>query len=354
MIDYGDVRGIRTGIVHLIIARTRSALRHRNPPNHYDSLLALLRSIRAYLQEFRKRRLSVRNATPDSIRFADGPSELEAVLDAMRQIDRDVLPILREEGDSIALILPTAMEWVGWESMRILDTEEEFKDHVLDLAHAGLDDALLMLLGMLGPHLRQQSDEIDRRMVPLLMGNALGHFERCLNCGDMITAHRLAAIIFSALHFNPDYSLARDRARQRIPYNIGIYREWILACMAEIHLIYPWLDPEALLRRSITLFSSLLGTPGDPLPLRLQFAEKSRAYITQSGQDLLELLAQHFDLRKRRFDPYRCPTVWDFVGVGDHPMVQDFMRRRNHRIPRFQLQFLIEIRDNLVRGSFWS
>jgi hypothetical protein len=338
----------------LITAGIDSRLKRSSLPGPFDSLLDLLLRIRLSVHELRRTCNCVRAPGQCSIRLSHRPAKLKVVQEAMRQIDRSVLPKLRDGGDAIAFILPTAIEWVGWESMKILDTEEEFSEHVRDLAHAGLDGALLMLLGMLGPHLRQQSDEIDRRMIPLLMGIALRQFRQSLDCEDMVAAQRLAAIIFSALHFNPDYSLARDRVRQRAPYNFETYRNWFTACVDEIRSAHPLLDAPGLLQRSIELFPSLLGAPGDPLPLPLQFADKSRGYMEQSGQDLLELLAQQFERREYRTGTYCCPTVWEFVSCGLHPVVQDFMRRRNHRIPPFQLALLLQIRDSLVRRTLWG
>ena len=141
----------------------------------------------------------------------------------LHEVERDILPRLRADADPMALILPTAVEWVGWESLRIIDTDAEFMAHVHDLAYAGLDGALLVLLGMLGPHLRQQSDEVDRAILPLLLRVALQRLRRALLRADLVIARRLVGIIFNALHFNPDYSLARDRVRQRIPYDLAIY-----------------------------------------------------------------------------------------------------------------------------------
>ena len=157
----------------------------------------------------------------------------------MREIDLDILPSIRAVADPIAFVLPTSTEWVGWEALRITDTEEEFLEHVLDLSHAGLDDALLVLLGMLGPHLRQQSDEVDCAILPLLLATAFRRLDAALESGKLTLAETVAGVIFNAVHFNPDYSLSRDRARQRQPYDFAIYRKWSSGCLDEIGRIAP-------------------------------------------------------------------------------------------------------------------
>ena len=121
----------------------------------------------------------------------------------MREIDLDILPSIRAMADPIAFVLPTSIEWVGWEALRITDTEEEFLEHVLDLSHAGLDDALLVLLGMLGPHLRQQSDEVDCAILPLLLATAFRRLDAALESGKLTLGETVAGVIFIAVHFNP-------------------------------------------------------------------------------------------------------------------------------------------------------
>jgi hypothetical protein len=317
----------------------------------YASLRDQLQRIRHAARDFRQNRVYSRSPDQRSTSVNRRPAELRVVNEAMRKIDREVLPEIRERADPIAFILPTAIEWVGWESLRIADTDEEYRQHVLDLFHAGQDEPLLVLLGMLGSHLRQQSDEIDRMVLPLLLGIAFQRLQQSLDSDDMGAARRFAGIIVNALHFNPDYSLARDRVWRRTPYDFAVYQSWFSACFDEIRRTHPSCDARSLLRRSVVLFPSLLGSPGDPLPLPLQFADKSRRFMEQSGQDVLELLAQYVEQCDDTVRGGGAPTVWDFVSGEAHPVVRNFMRMRNHRIPRLQLELLTCVRDSMVRGT---
>jgi hypothetical protein len=165
-------------------------------PSPYASLLDHLQRVRRAVRDFRQNHTCSRSLDRRSPRVTGRSAGLRVVNEAMRKIDRDVLPELRDRADPIAFILPSAIEWVGWESLRIADTDEEYREHVLDLSHAGLDESLLVLLGMLGPHLRQQSDEIDRIVLPLLLGIAFRRFEQSLDREDMGAARRFAGIIF--------------------------------------------------------------------------------------------------------------------------------------------------------------
>lgn len=273
------------------------------------------------------------------------------IASALRSIDRESLPRLRSAGDPLAAILPTALDWVGWDAAGIADTDDDFREYVRDLTHARLHRPLLLLLGMLGPHLRQQSDEVDREVLPGLLAIALRAVDAASRAKDLETARQLSGIVFSALHFNPDYSLHRARGR-RTPYEFGSYRAWFARCAHRLRAVHR-IDPAPILRGAVARFPSLLGLRGEALPLWLRFADKASDYPQRSGQDLLELLAQHVE-RSPSFALERCPTVWQLLSGEVHPALDEFLRRRDHRIPRFQRAFLERIRDALVSGELFD
>ena len=148
----------------------------------YETMVDRLRRIRQGIRDIRSASKSSDNAQV--------AAKSALVREAMREIDLDILPSIRAMADPIAFVLPTSIEWVGWEALRITDTEEEFLEHILDLSHAGLDDALLVLLGMLGPHLRQQSDEVDCAILPLLLATAFRRLDAALESGKLETIGR--------------------------------------------------------------------------------------------------------------------------------------------------------------------
>jgi hypothetical protein len=311
--------------------------------NPYELIVNRLRRIRQTIGE-------IRNASKSS-GTAQAKAKTLIVRETMREIDLNILPSIRAVRDPIAFVLPTSIEWIGWEALRITDTEEEFMEHVLDLSHAGLDDALLLLLGMLGPHIRQQSDEVDCAILPLLLATAFRRLDSAFESGKLISAETIAGIIFNAIHFNPDYSLSQHRAGQRQPYDFAVYQKWSSLCFNEIGRMVPSIDVPALVETIVKLFPLLLGARGTQLPLPLQFADKSRNYMEQGGQDLLELFVQYLERLKIGPTERDFPTVWKFVSGSSNSAVLDFMRSRNHRMPTFQLELLTRIRDNLLQGT---
>ena len=254
----------------------------------------------------------------------------------MREIDLDILPSIRAMADPIAFVLPTSTEWVGWEALRITDTEEEFLEHVLDLSHAGLDDALLVLLGCSAPTCGNSRMRLIARPAAAarngLSKTGCSPRKRQADIGrDRCRRHFQRRSFQSGLFPFPGSSAAASTIRFR---NIP---EWSSGCLDEIGRIAPSIDAPALTNKAAKLFPLLLGARGTDclLPCSSPTSPETHGTKRAGPAGIVRAIPGTAQVRTDRARVSQCVEI---CRRSSNPAVLGFMRSRNHRMPAHQLE----------------
>ena len=304
-----------------------------------------------------------KDADPKTIEKAS----LEAVGSHLIEMQRDILPPLKSQ-DYEARILRKAEDWVGWHLLGRIQPDEAWQRHVQNIVGLGFKNAAIILLGMMGPHLRQLSDPADYAVYPLLMSVLLPELklagEKYKNETDSKRkkvlknrAELLAAVLFNALHVNPHHvfslRIAKEMDEAGRSFNIETYDQFFQGLMDALEFQYGIDDPRKIIEETVNAFPELLLSDDGSIPLYLQFSDREPQYGEQTGQDIVKLFAEFLEKKSRGGAIKPFPSIWHLLR-GSDPIVEEFLKERNHIIPKSQLDFLTAVRARLLSGRLFE
>jgi hypothetical protein len=263
-------------------------------------------------------------------------------------------PAMVALGDPFAYLFESNFDhWLGWHLLGN-ELEEDWLSYLKDLSRSKKTErSFLILLGMMGDHVRQRLDPEDEIAYRYIFLRVLPWAANLIQESPLDPFVRIVRrVILVSLHINPDpqfgLSLGLRIDGQLGDFSLSRLQEFITTILGDLTPALP--NGAQLLDDILTASNDLLYASDEPA-IDFIFADcEPQALVFQTGRDLLELYADFVESAGGVKGDGRDAKIWDFFS-GLHPFVLAFRGYRQHAMTREEIHFYHQVHRAMRDGT---